>query len=138
MNRERIVIDTNVLISALLNPNGTPRRVVDTVVESCILLESEACLKELETRLAKRKFQKYLSITDRSMFMTFLRNHSQLITVKHCTEICSDSDDNKFLELSVSGQGKYLITGDKDLLVIGEYEGIKILTPSQFLDLNFP
>ncbi len=138
MNRERIVIDTNVLISALLNPNGTPRRVVDTVVESCILLESEACLKELETRLAKRKFQKYLSITDRSMFMTFLRNHSQLITVKHRTEICSDSDDNKFLELSVSGQGKYLITGDKDLLIIGEYQGIKILTASQLLSLDFP
>ena len=138
MNRERIVIDTNVLISALLNPHGTPRQVFDTVIEFCILLQSEPCLTELETRLAKRKFQKYLSTLDRSMFMTLLRNNSQLITVKHSTEICSDPDDNKFLELSVSGQAKYLITGDKDLLIIREYEGIKILTASQFLSLYSP
>ncbi len=138
MNRERVVIDTNVLISALLNPNGTPKQVVDTVIEFCILLQSESCLKELETRLAKRKFQKYLSTIERSMFITLLRNNSQLITVKYHTEICSDPDDNKFLELSVLGQAKYLITGDKDLLVIREYEGIEILTASQFLSLTSP
>ena len=46
--------------------------------------------------------------------------------------VCRDQKDNKFLELAVSGGAKYILSGDKDLLVIGEYQGISILSPRSF------
>ncbi|MFM7715662.1 MAG: putative toxin-antitoxin system toxin component, PIN family, partial [Microcystis sp.] len=49
------------------------------------------------------------------------------------TRVCSDLDDNKFLELAVSGMAQYIITGDKDLLILNTYQGIPIITPAEFL-----
>jgi predicted nucleic acid-binding protein len=51
----------------------------------------------------------------------------------HETRVCSDLDDNKFLELAVSGMAQYIITGDKDLLILNTYQGIPIITPAEFL-----
>jgi predicted nucleic acid-binding protein len=50
-------------------------------------------------------------------------------------DICSDKDDLKFLELAVSVQADYVVSGDKDLLKLKEVEGIKILSPAEFLAL---
>jgi len=136
MNHERVVIDTNVFISALLNPNGTPRQVVNLVIEQFSLLHSEATYQELETRLNKPKFNKYISETDKLDFVAMLQGVSIMVTVKHSTTICSDKDDNKFLELAITGQAKYLITGDNDLLILQEYQGVQIITPSAFLEMN--
>ncbi|HEX8228447.1 MAG TPA: putative toxin-antitoxin system toxin component, PIN family, partial [Chloroflexia bacterium] len=47
--------------------------------------------------------------------------------------IASDPDDNKFLECAVAGGADYIVSGDKHLLSLGEYEGIRILSPADFL-----
>ncbi len=135
MNHDRIVIDTNVFISALLNPNGTPRKVINLAVSQFSILQSEVTYQELETRLSKKKFDKYLSKEDRVTFLTFLRQKSLLIDITHQTTICSDLDDNKFLELAVSGMANYLITGDNELLILENYQEISIITPIHFLSL---
>jgi putative PIN family toxin of toxin-antitoxin system len=135
MNLNRIVIDTNVFISALLNPNGTPRKVINLAVNQWVILQSEATYQELETRVSKNKFDKYLSKEDRLNFLASLRKKSLLIQITHQTLICSDADDNKFLELAVSGVADYLITGDNDLLIIKSYQDIPIITPTGFLSL---
>ncbi len=54
MNLERVVIDTNVFISALLNPNGTPRKVINLAVNQWVILQNQATYQELETRLSKK------------------------------------------------------------------------------------
>lgn len=135
MNPNRLVIDTNVFISALLNPNGTPRKVINLAVNNYVILQNEATYKELETRVSKKKFDKYLSKEDRLSFLASLRKKSLLIETTHQTLICSDADDNKFLELAVSGVADYLITGDNDLLIIKNYQNIPIITPANFLSL---
>ncbi|MGH2413009.1 MAG: putative toxin-antitoxin system toxin component, PIN family [Microcystaceae cyanobacterium] len=135
MNHKRLVIDTNVWISALLNPQGTPRKVVNLALTKFQLLQSEETYLELATRLGKKKFDKYLSETDRLTFLAAVKNKSQFIEIQHKTTLCSDADDNKFLELAVSGMARYLITGDNDLLVLKVYEEIKIVTPADFLQL---
>ena len=56
-------------------------------------------------------------------------------TVEHKTNVCSDADDNKFLELALSGRARYLITGDSDLLVLVNYYETAILNPADFLAL---
>ncbi|MGK7881284.1 MAG: putative toxin-antitoxin system toxin component, PIN family [Crocosphaera sp.] len=135
MNLKRVVIDTNVFISALLNPNGTPKKVINLVVYQCVILQSEATYQELETRLTKKKFDKYLTQEDRLDFLASLTQKSLFIDITHKTIICSDVDDNKFLELAVSGMANYLITGDNDLLKIKNYQDVPIITPSNFFSL---
>ena len=118
MNLERVVIDTNVFISALLNPKGTPRKVIDLAINQYIILQSKTTYEELNTRLSKKKFDKYLSQEDRLSFLSSLRKKSLFIKISEQVTICSDADDNKFLELAVSGIAEYLITGDSDLFSI--------------------
>ena len=67
--------------------------------------------------------------------MLAVKNESLFIDIVHETEICSDADDNKFLELAVSGNASYIITGDKDLLILNTYQGIAIITPANFLSI---
>ena len=122
MNLERVVIETNVFISALLNPSGTPKKVINLAVSQCIVLQSRVTYQELETRLSKKKFYKYLTQKDRADFLASLTRKSLFIDITHKTTICSDLDDNKFLELAVSGMANYLITGDNDLLSIKNYQ----------------
>lgn len=133
MNPNRVVIDTNVFISALLNPAGTPRKVINIAINQFTILQSEATYQELATRVSKKKFDRYLEKTDRLDFLLAIKNKSLFVDILYETTICSDSDDNKFLELAVSGMAQYLITGDNDLLIIDTYQGIPIITPAEFL-----
>jgi putative PIN family toxin of toxin-antitoxin system len=135
MNPDRIVIDTNVFISALLNPLGTPRKAINKSFNQFTLLQSEATYQELATRISKNKFDKYLDENDRIEFLSFVQNKSLFINVEHKTTICADPDDNKFLELALTGKAKYIITGDNDLLVLKSYQDSLILTPGEFINL---
>ncbi|MFM7793685.1 MAG: putative toxin-antitoxin system toxin component, PIN family, partial [Microcystis panniformis] len=89
--------------------------------------------QELATRISKNKFDKYLEKDDRLDFLSSLQNRSLFVDIWHKTRVCSDLDDNKFLELAVSGMAQYIITGDKDLLILNTYQGIPIITPAEFL-----
>ena len=132
MNPDRVVIDTNVFISALLNPVGTPRKVINIALSQYTILQSAATYQELESRISKKKFDRYLEKTDRLDFLLALKNKSLFVDILHETTICSDSDDNKFLELAVFGMARNIITGDNDLLIIETYQGIPIITPAEF------
>ena len=70
MNPNRVVIDTNVFISALLNPLGTPKKVINITVSQFTILQSEATYQELATRIGKKKFDKYLEKDDRLDFLS--------------------------------------------------------------------
>ncbi|MFM7277507.1 MAG: putative toxin-antitoxin system toxin component, PIN family [Microcystis aeruginosa] len=133
MNPNRVVIDTNVFISALLNPLGTPKKVINIAVSQFTILQNEATYQELATRISKNKFDKYLEKDDRLDLLSSLKNRSLFVDIWHETRVCSDLDDNKFLELAVSGMAQYIITGDKDLLILNTYQGIPIITPAEFL-----
>lgn len=137
MNLEPVVVDTNVFISAALNPNGTPRKAIDLIANgNFVIIQSEATYQELATRIQKKKFNKYISDLDRKIFLTVIKNNSRFIPVSHQTIVCIDADDNKFLELAVSGKAKYIVTGDNDLLCLENYRNICIVTPADFLALN--
>jgi putative PIN family toxin of toxin-antitoxin system len=114
---------------------GTPRKVINIAVSQFTILQSEATYQELATRVSKKKFDRYLEKTDRLDFLLAIKNKSLFVDILHETTICSDSDDNKFLELAVSGMAQYIITGDNDLLIIDTYQGIPIINPAEFLAL---
>lgn len=81
MNLNRVVIDTNVFISALLNPQGTPRKAIDIAIGQFKIIQSWSTFQELETRISKKKFDKYLDINDRLDFLLAIKNQCLFIEV---------------------------------------------------------
>ncbi|MGL4503004.1 MAG: putative toxin-antitoxin system toxin component, PIN family [Chroococcales cyanobacterium] len=108
MNPNLIVIDTNVLISAVLSPEGTARKVLNRVYESFKIAQSHENYQELITRIYKRKVDKYISDEERKDFLRVVKHYSQFVKVESQVEICRDVDDNKFLELAIDANAVFL------------------------------
>jgi putative PIN family toxin of toxin-antitoxin system len=131
--RERVVIDTNALISRLLLPESMPGRAVRAVVDEGQLLLSEETMTELADVLARPKFDRYVTLEDRQQFLRLLGRVGEWVPVVGVVQACRDPDDDKFLALAVSGQADTIVTGDDDLLVLSPFQGIAILTPAEYL-----
>lgn len=130
----RFVVDTNVLISALLFKNSVPFRAIELAEKQGIILYSEATLNELEQVLNRKKFNKYLSLEDRQVFLLKFVSVSELVSITEKIAVCRDEKDNKFLELAVSGNANVIVTGDLDLLVLNPFQAVEIITPDIFID----
>lgn len=130
---ERFVLDTNVVVSAVLLPRSVPRQAFDLAFIRGIVLVSESMLDELDDVLRRPRFERYVSEDERLQFLTiFIRD----ATVAEVTEViidCRDPKDNKFLELAVSGNATCIISGDADLLVLHPFRGIPVVTPQEFV-----
>jgi putative PIN family toxin of toxin-antitoxin system len=135
MKAERLVIDSNVWIAALISPAGTARQLVDTVLDHDIdILMSESTFGELVSRLDRPKFERYREPEAWNLFLSELVElalwHEDAGTA---TGVSRDVDDDKFLALAVTGQADAIISGDGDLLELVTHEGIPILTPAQLM-----
>ncbi len=132
MSKWRIILDTNVLISGLLLSSSTSQQVFDQVTETETLLISEETFTEIYETFIRKKFNKYLSLEKRLQFIYSLRNKAEIVNITSEISICRDPKDNKILELAVSGQANFIITGDKDLLVLNPFQTIEIITVNEF------
>lgn len=134
MKAERIVLDTNVLISAALQSTGPPRAVVDAMRASVgILLFSDETFDELRTRLYRQKFDKYISREGRSVYLAQLQAVSEWLSIVGARLGCRDPNDDKLLETALMGEAGCIVTGDQDLLVMSPFHDIPILSPTDFL-----
>ncbi len=134
MRADRVVLDTNVLISALLQPKGPPRAAIDAVrAAGGVLLFSEPTFDELRTRLERPKFDRYVSREGRALFLVQLDAVSERVSITGARMGCRDPDDDKLLETAMMGEAGCLVTGDRDLLVMSPFREIPILSPADFL-----
>jgi putative PIN family toxin of toxin-antitoxin system len=134
MRAERVVVDTNVLISALLQPSGRTAAVLEAIrAVDGVLLFSDETFAELASRLLRPKFDRYVAWPTRERFVADLAVVGEWVTITGAVRACRDPDDDKFLEVALNGAANCLVSGDDDLLVLGTYEGIAILTPRDFL-----
>ncbi len=134
-----VVLDTNVIISALLSPTGAPAEIVrrweagefDAAV-------SPLLLAELEKALAYPQVTRYLRLS-KEQVSTFLKGYStvaMLVEPQMRLEVVSaDPGDDRVLECAVEAGAGFIITGDQHLLDLKEYQGIVILPPAGFLVL---
>ena len=134
----RIVLDTNVVVSALLLSGSVPRQAFDKAIDHGEVIISTPVLLELAEVLARDKLNKYLTEQERMRFLVALLKESELVRITEQIDDCRDPSDNKFLELAVCGEADVLITGDDDLLVLSPFRGIDVLTPRDFLNLTQP
>ena len=132
-SKERIVVDTNALVSRLLLPDSVPARAVHKAVTEARLLVSDATLMELADVLSRAKLDPYVSIADRQQFLRLLGRISEMVPVVHTIRACRDPRDDKFLELAVNGEADIIVTGDDDLLVLNPFRDIPIVTPAAYL-----
>lgn len=134
MKADRVVVDTNVLISALLAPGGKPAEVMRQLAGSeATLLLSRVTFLELASRLGRPKFDRYRTPEQMDRYLEWLADLAEWVKPSIRISDCRDPDDNRFLEVLVAGEGDVLITGDSDLLELHPYEGKAILTPAGFL-----
>lgn len=133
MSKLRIILDTNILISGLLLSSSTSQQVFDIVTDNEILLISESTFTEFYKTITRKKFDKYLSLEKRLQFLAKLKKKASVIVITETIAICRDVKDNQFLELGVSGNANFIITGDKDLLVLHPFRNIDIITVNEFL-----
>lgn len=116
MNKLRIVIDTNILVSSILIKSSLPDVAFQVARKNGIILLSNATLQELQEVLTRSKFDKYISLDIRYQFLTKIKLESEQILISELVKECRDPKDNKFLEVAFNGNATHIITGDQDLL----------------------
>jgi putative PIN family toxin of toxin-antitoxin system len=131
--RERIVADTNCLVSRLLLPSSVPGNAVRRAADSGLLLASEATMNELADVLARPKFDRYISLADRQQFLRLLGRVAEFVPTVYPVRECRDPKDDKFLELALNGRAHLIITGDAGLLALHPWREIAIVTPARYL-----
>jgi uncharacterized protein len=133
----RAVIDTNILIRALIKPQGTVKRVLTTLRDgSYTIVYAPALLDELIEKLSLPRIRlKYHVKTEQiEALLTVIALRGVSIIPKHRVRVCRDPDDDLLIEAALEGNAKYVVTGDDDLLVLQEYETVTIVTPRIFLN----
>ncbi len=133
----KVVIDTNVLISALGWKDGTARIAFEKCLEvDNILLGSSALLSELGDVLRRPKFS-FLTDEEKLEFLGLLYGVSEIVEPKRTIHAIKDDPmDNKVLECAVEGKADIILSGDSHLLKLGQFEGIKIMNASAFLKFH--
>jgi putative PIN family toxin of toxin-antitoxin system len=138
MKTERIVIGTNVLISATLDGDSIPARAREHAVRFAQLVATEQTFAELVGKLLVPKFDRYVSRATREIVLERLVPIIEIVPVIQTVSACRDPRDNMFLEAAVNGRADVVISGDKDLLALHPFAGIQILTPANYLSSRKP
>jgi uncharacterized protein len=127
------VLDTNVLINALLSPKSMSSIVLRKALREGIVVYSDKTLNELEEKIHLPRFDKYVPLSRRLLFYNDFELNAFPIAITYTIKVCRDSKDDKFLELAKSAIADCIITKDADLLVLHPFESIPILNPNDFL-----
>jgi uncharacterized protein len=137
----RAVLDSSVLVSAFVTPHGSVVRLLREPIRSRYeLCLSEAILAETaETLLRKSRLRRYATYADEDVraFIRVLLTQAEMVPDPTPVRVvANDPDDDPIVAAAVAAKADYLVTGDRaHLLPIGEYQGIRIISPRTFLEI---
>jgi len=135
----RVVIDTNVWIRGLLTKSGTPAQLTRQVVRYCQPVFTLDNFAELKQRLWVPKFDRYVAMDDRKRLLHDIDTIAYWVDVPQQATgqtFYRDADDDKFIHAALAAAADWLVTGDKDLLVLFESllaSGVRIISPADAL-----
>lgn len=132
----RAVIDTSILIRALIKPRGTVGPILHALRDAEYqLVYSDPLLAELVDVLARPRLAKKYGVTteDVATVLSLILLRGEPVLSARRIDACRDPKDNMVLEAAVAGQVDFIVSGDKDLLTLSPFEGIPILSPAAFL-----
>ena len=127
----KAVIDTNIWISFLIGKllAGLDDYILDGLLE---VITADEQLEEITSVLRRPKFRQHFSTDDIEEFLSLLYKSARIVEIHHTIRDCRDEKDNFLLEAAVRGKADYIVTGDKDLLVLNPYRGKKIIGFKEF------
>jgi len=130
----KVVFDTNTLISAAI-AKGKPRKLLlMALAKEFVLVSSKELLEELEEVIARPKFK--LTSEEVSKFVSIVRKTVKIVKVKSSFRIVNeDQDDDKVLNTAYDGKADYIVSGDRHLLKLKTFKGIKIVTATRISKL---
>lgn len=130
----KVVLDTNVLISAIMF-GGKSRDILEMGISGKIRIAvSQDILKELAEVLIGKKFRVAIAVVQQTIH-EFSEIAELVIVTEKINAIKNDPDDNRILECAVSAKADYIVSGDSDLLTLKNFKKIKIVSPSDFLQI---
>ena len=132
MKNKRIILDTNLWISFLISNNYNE---IDNLIQTkgFKLLFSEESLEEFIEVVKRPKLKKLFAKKDVELLLGLFDQYGELVKIKSDIHVCRDPKDNFLLNMATDGKADYLITGDKDLLVLERTSTVKILTYNDFI-----
>lgn len=138
----RAVLDANVYVSAVVRPEGPPGRIIDRFLRGSVfeVVLSPAVVEEVLRALAYPKVRRFIrgDVKPELWFEDIVVLADLVAGERVPLRVCEDPDDDKYIAAALEGRASVIVTGDRGLLVLKEHEGIRIVTPRQFLDLLGP
>ena len=130
----RVVVDTNVVVSGVFF-GGAPRRVVEAVVDSEVEAAATGEIVEEYSRVVERMVQRKGGRLRSDAFQVLVSKLEVIEPVTH-VEACRDPDDDKFIGCAIDSRAVYVVSGDKDLLDMGSYGGVEMVTAAEFCECH--
>jgi putative PIN family toxin of toxin-antitoxin system len=128
----KVVFDTNIYISAFVVPKSQAEKAILKVIENDdLLIISKEIIDEALTVLAA-KFSRDREAISRTAI--YLSDIASLVKTRKRIKVFKDEPDNRILECAISGNADVIVTGDKEMLKLGEYEGIRIISLKEYLE----
>ena len=135
----RVVLDTNVLISGLITAGGPPCRLVDAWLDGRFTLVTTLYqVQELNHVLSYPRIASRLRLPeeDLEMILVALLSEADLVPGHlQLPGVTRDPKDDPIVACAQEGGAGYIVSGDQDLLVLGEYEGIRVVSPRRFAEI---
>lgn len=128
----RVVLDTNVLVSAAMKDESIPATAVRAVERWDVLLKSSATEAQFFEVLARPYFAPLIA-PDARVRLGAIVTAAEAVMIVERVAACRDTTDDKFLELAVNGRADAIVSGDADLLILNPFRGIPILRPAEFV-----
>ena len=133
MVKIKVVIDTNIFVSAFLGSKNAKLILKEIINDEFLLVMSTEQLAEIKEFLHRPKFSKYISVGEVEELIALLSMKVIVPAIYEKITDCRDPKDNMILEEAVYGNAQYIITGDDDLLVLNPYKWIKIINLRDFI-----
>ena len=136
IENKRVVVDTNIWLSAAISKSGAPAQVVRRVLQTGVPVFSKASFTELEARIWKPKFDRYLSMDTRRTILHDANAVAHWIDIPAELAVKTysrDQDDDKFIHTALAASAAWLVTGDQDLLMVETPLPVRILTVGEAL-----
>jgi len=134
----RVVVDTNILVRALIKPHGTVGPVLLRLRHGeYTILYARSLLEELVDVLSRPRIREkyHLSDQDIQTVVSLILLRGEAVPPNERITACRDPKDDKFLEVAVAGKADVIVSGDQDLLVLHPFAGIPIVPPATFLQM---
>lgn len=127
------MLDASVIVSAALRRGSIPDRALEIGLASCRLVLSVAVEAELRDVLSRPEFSRALAPGRGRTLLDLLALTALRVEPAERVHECRDPDDDKYLELALAASADVIVSGDRDLLALDPWRGVRILSPAAFV-----